>query len=193
MCRVLGVSASGYYAWRSARRRRERTADAALCCGRSARSTSASRGTYGVPRVHAELRDARRPRRPQAGRSADARGGLGGREPAQALHDDDVRDRDARPAPDLVERNFAAPGPEPALGRRHHVHPDVGRLPLPGRRPRCVEPARRRLGDGDAPAHRARARRARHGARAAAAERRHPSLRSGLPVHVDRLRRGAAS
>src|SRR5262249_34980826 len=47
-----------------------------------------------------------------------------------------------------------------ALGRRHHVHPDLGGLSLPRRRPRCLEPPGRGLGDGDASPHRARARRA---------------------------------
>ncbi len=41
--------------------------------------------------------------------------------------------------------------PEQAVGGRHHLHADLGRLSLPGRRARCVQPADRRLGDGDAP------------------------------------------
>ena len=44
---------------------------------------------------------------------------------------------------------------EPALGRRHHLRPDPGRLPVPGHRPRRVQPARRRLGHGGASSHRA--------------------------------------
>jgi putative transposase len=55
MARVLGVAASGYYAWRrrvpSARAR----ADAALK-ERIGTIHAASRGTYGAPRIHAELR-----------------------------------------------------------------------------------------------------------------------------------------
>ena len=54
MCRLLGVSSSGYYAWfgRSAARRTR--ADEEL----TARIRSIhehSRGTYGSPRIHAEL------------------------------------------------------------------------------------------------------------------------------------------
>jgi hypothetical protein len=56
-CRTLGVSTSGYDVWRTAeaepcRRRRE---DAELC-STIAQIHRQSRGTYGAPRVHAELR-----------------------------------------------------------------------------------------------------------------------------------------
>jgi len=69
-----------------------------------------SRETYGSPRIHAELREAGE----HHGRKRIARlmraGGLIG-----ASHRRGVvttrRDREARPAPDLVERNFAAAAP----------------------------------------------------------------------------------
>ena len=55
LCKILGVSRSGYYAWRdrppSARQRQ----DAALC-ERIEQIHERSRRTYGAPRVHAELR-----------------------------------------------------------------------------------------------------------------------------------------
>ncbi len=54
MCRLLGVSASGYYAWRkrpeSARVERDRDLLAKI-----RQAHAASRGVYGSPRVHAEL------------------------------------------------------------------------------------------------------------------------------------------
>jgi putative transposase len=43
--------------------------------------------------------------------AADARGGASRRKPAQLDNQITVRDRDARPAPDLVERNFTAGRP----------------------------------------------------------------------------------
>jgi transposase InsO family protein len=43
--------------------------------------------------------------------AADARGGAQGRKPAQLDNHHSARDRAARPAPDLVERNFSAPAP----------------------------------------------------------------------------------
>jgi transposase InsO family protein len=54
-CRVLRVSASGYYEWRGRAPSLRTVADAALTAQiREIHATS--RGTYGVPRVHAELR-----------------------------------------------------------------------------------------------------------------------------------------
>jgi putative transposase len=55
MCRVLGVSPSGYYAWRRRSPSRRAQRDAELLD--QIRAVHAkSRGIYGAPRVHAELR-----------------------------------------------------------------------------------------------------------------------------------------
>lgn len=54
LCRVLGVSPSGYYAWRQRPPSRRAQADAALA-ERIRQIHQASGGTYGAPRVHAEL------------------------------------------------------------------------------------------------------------------------------------------
>ena len=56
MCRVLGVSLSGYYAWVSRRPSVRARSDAALV-ERIGSIHAASHGTYGSPRVHAELCD----------------------------------------------------------------------------------------------------------------------------------------
>lgn len=53
-CRVLGVSRSGYYAWRGRRTSARAQADARLG-ERIASIHQASRGTYGSSRAHAEL------------------------------------------------------------------------------------------------------------------------------------------
>ncbi len=55
MCRVLGVSSSGYYAWRTRPTAPRATSDAHLAV-EIAGAHQRSRGTYGSPRVHAELR-----------------------------------------------------------------------------------------------------------------------------------------
>ena len=53
MCRVLGVSSSGYHAWVKRRPSRRAETDAVLIAAIRAAHT-ASRGTYGAPRVHAD-------------------------------------------------------------------------------------------------------------------------------------------
>lgn len=55
MCRVLGVSPSGYYAWRRRGPPRRAQRDAELL-ERIKLIHSRSRGIYGAPRIHAELR-----------------------------------------------------------------------------------------------------------------------------------------
>ena len=54
MCRVLGVSPSGYYAWRSRGRSPRARCDEELR-GMIRTLHEASRGTYGAPRMHAGL------------------------------------------------------------------------------------------------------------------------------------------
>ena len=70
MARVLGVSESGFHAWRQRPASAHATADAALL--KRVRTIHAtSRETYGVPRVHAELRASDQGAREQE-RSMDA-------------------------------------------------------------------------------------------------------------------------
>ena len=54
MCRVLGVSRSGYYAWRK-RPPSKRDQKDAMLTKRIRQIHENSRGTYGSPRVHAAL------------------------------------------------------------------------------------------------------------------------------------------
>ena len=106
-CRVLRVSTSGYYEWRGRPPSRRALADAALSV--QIREIHArSRGTYGVPRVHAELRLGRGLR---CGRKRVAR--LMRIERLQGTYR--RRGKHARPAPavhdDLVQRRFQADAP----------------------------------------------------------------------------------
>lgn len=110
MCRVLGVSPSGFWAW-SKRPPSERARSDAALTGEIRRIHVRSRGTYGVPRVHAELRyDGTRCSRKRVARLMRA-DGLAGVHRRRAIRTT-VRDRDAAPAPDLVNRTFRAPGPD---------------------------------------------------------------------------------
>lgn len=109
MCRVLGVSPSGFYAWRHRPPSARSRADAQLSL-RVSVIHQCSHATYGAPRVHAELRA----EGIKVGRKRVARllkkAGLVGASRRKWIHTT-VRDRNARPAPDLVERNFDAPQP----------------------------------------------------------------------------------
>jgi len=106
MARVLGVSTAGYYAWRSRPPSARCIADDALL--KRVRTIHAgSRGTYGAPRVHAELRDEGR----AVGKKRIARlmrtAGIVGISRRRGIVTT-RRDHNARPAPDLVDRNFTA-------------------------------------------------------------------------------------
>jgi len=110
MCRVLGVSPSGYYAWRSREPSLRYRADASL--GERIRLIhERSWGTYGTPRIHAELQEGgERVSRKRVARLLKEVG-LQGVSRRKAIRTT-VRSENARPAPDLVERDFAAPGPD---------------------------------------------------------------------------------
>ena len=108
MCRTLGVSTSGYYAWCRREPSARSCVDEALE-RRIVEIHAASRGTYGVPRIHAELAaDGVAVGRKRVSRLMRRAGieGISRRRRAWTTR----RDRDARPAPDLVERDFGAPG-----------------------------------------------------------------------------------
>ena len=110
VCAVLGLSASGYYAWRKRPESRRRADNRALL--RDIRRTHAeSGGCYGAPRVHAALRAAGR----RVGRNRIARlmrlDGLRG----LAALPRRVRTTNSRHdypiAPDRLRRNFLATAP----------------------------------------------------------------------------------
>jgi len=109
MCRVLGVSLSGFYA----RLKSPLSARARKDAESSERITEIHRrshGTYGAPRIHAELKA----QGIRVGRKRVARlmreAGLHGASRRKWITTT-VRDRSARPAPDLVNRSFTAPAP----------------------------------------------------------------------------------
>ena len=110
MARVLGVSKAGYYAWVHRPPSAHAVADNALL-KRIRTIYATSRQTYGAPRVHAELRA----QGEQHGRKRIARlmreGGLVGASHRRGGPVTTQRDKEARPAPDLVDRDFTAMGP----------------------------------------------------------------------------------
>jgi putative transposase len=109
MCRVLGVSPSGYYAWRHRKPSARVRKDAEL--SEKIRSYhEASRGTYGAPRIHADWADedirVGRKRVTRLMRAAGLQGVSRHKGPRTT-----VRDAQKRPALDLVNRNFTAVAP----------------------------------------------------------------------------------
>jgi putative transposase len=110
VARVLGVSESGFHAWRQ-RPVSARAAADKMLLKRVRTIHASSRETYGVPRVHAQLRAAGE----KHGRKRIARlmrvAGLVGASRRRTGVTTTRRDKDARPAPDLVDRNFVASQP----------------------------------------------------------------------------------
>ena len=114
LCQVLGVSQSGYFAWRARPPSRRQRADMVLLA--HVRSAFAlSNGTYGSPRMACELRDQ----------------GLavGRRRTARLMRDNGLRARQKRRfkrttdsdhawpmAPNLLDQDFSATGPNEKSG-----------------------------------------------------------------------------
>lgn len=110
MCRILGLSPAGFYAWLGRAPSSRAVANAALT-EQIRKIHKASRESYGRPRIVAELRDeGAMVGQNRVGRLMKAAGIEGvSRRRRKGLT---RRDPDARPAPDLVERNFVADGPD---------------------------------------------------------------------------------
>ena len=110
MCRVLGVSSSGYYTWRSRGRSNRAKHDEAL--GGTIRAIhEASGGTYGAPRMHAELTaNGRRVSRKRVARLM-REAGLAGVSRRRGTRTTRV-DQSHCVVPDRVERQFQADAPD---------------------------------------------------------------------------------
>lgn len=108
MCDLLGVSASGYYAW-SRRLRSQRSLSDEKLLARIRSIHEWSRGTYGAPRIHAELVASGTPISRKRVARLMRKAGLQGAS-RRRWATTTVRDKRIRPAPDLVERDFSAEG-----------------------------------------------------------------------------------
>ena len=110
MCRVLGVNRSGYYAWRK-RPPSKRAQKDAMLTKKIRQIHDNSRGTYGSPRVHAALQAegirVGKKRVARLMKEADLRGAGRRKRPSTT-----IQEEGARPAPDLVERDFSAEKPD---------------------------------------------------------------------------------
>jgi putative transposase len=184
MCRVLGVAPSGYYAWRRRGPSARAQEDARL--SRQIQTIhTCTRGTYGVPRVHAELTEAE----PQVGCNRVARlmrglglQGVSWRKGTRTT----LRHPDRRPAPDLVQRDVTAQTPSQLWVADITYSPTWAAFLYLA----VVLDAfsRRVVGWAMATHLRAGARCVGDGSHPAPAKGGHPPLRSGLSVHLHRLR-----
>jgi putative transposase len=110
VCRVLGISTSGYYAWqhRTPSARAQRDAELTM---KIHTIHLESRGTYGAPRVHADLAAqgirVGRKRVARLMRAASVQG-VSRRKWVTTT----TRDPEARTAPDLMQRDFRVDGPD---------------------------------------------------------------------------------
>ena len=106
LCRMVGLSRSGFYAWLNREESDRAVADEQLREKVVAIHTE-SYGTYGVPRIHAELQaegvSVSRKRVHKLMRLSNIQG-ITRRRGFKTT----VRDQENRPAPDLVERKFEA-------------------------------------------------------------------------------------
>jgi putative transposase len=116
LCRMLGVSKSGYYAWRS-RPPSKRSREDYTLTEKIREVHHRSRETYGSPRVHAELRAlgvrCGRRRVARLMRVAGLQGCMRSRKRRTTR-----RDPRAAPAPDLLRRDFVATQPKAGSGWR---------------------------------------------------------------------------
>lgn len=111
LCRLLHVSRSGFYRWQQAapaRADREHT-DQALSA-RIAEIHEDSDSTYGSPRITAELREEGRPVNHKRVARLMRRRGIVGVHLRKKVRTT-VPAPDAVPVPDLLQRDFSAPGP----------------------------------------------------------------------------------
>ena len=149
MCRVLGLSPSGYYDWLT-RPPSDRARRDIELQGKILLSWGGSGETYGCPRIQAELQAAgeRVSRKRVARLMRDL--GIQGVTRRRFKTATTRKDAKARPAPDLVNRYFSADGPDQlwVADITHDAH--LGWLAVPRGRAGCLEPPHRGLGDGSA-------------------------------------------
>ena len=185
MCRVLGVSPSGYYAWRG-RGRSPRTRCDEELRGMIRTLHEASSGTYGAPRVHAGLMAGGC----RVGRKRVARlmreSGLAGVSRRRGTRTTRL-DPSHRAVPDRVERQFQADAPDRIWVADITYVPTWAGVRVPSGRARRVQPPDRRVVHGPSSSHRTGARGAQHGAGTAPALWGRESFGPGNAVHFARL------
>jgi transposase InsO family protein len=109
MCHALGVSESGYYAWRK-REPRPRQVENGRLTEQIAQAFQRGRGVYGSPRVHAELRAQGINSGTQRVARLMRQAGLRAVQKQRRVRTTESRHSDPV-APNLLQRDFTAPAP----------------------------------------------------------------------------------
>jgi transposase InsO family protein len=111
LCRVLEIARSSYYRWRSAAEARAARARAdAQLAERIAAIHAAHDGTYGSPRITADLRDQGVQVNHKRVERVMRRHGIAGLRLRRKVRTT-VPAQDTAPVPDLLRRDFTAPAP----------------------------------------------------------------------------------
>ena len=188
MCRAFGVNRTGFHNWER-RAPSDRALQDAWLTEKIKQIHDASRGVYGAPRIHAELRMEHNIR---VGRKRVARlmkaAGISGVRPRKRWKTT-IRIPGITPASDLVERQFRPASPNVVwVADITYLRTGEG-LAVPRRGTGRLLAPDRRLVDGHAHALDTGRRRAQDGARPPAPRARtDPSLRPGLAVRESRVR-----
>src|SRR5680860_474046 len=113
-CRLLEVSESWFYKWkdRPPTPRQERQVELDLAVKASFDDSGGTPGTYGSPRVVADLVEAGWEVSVNTVAASMARQGLVGRSPKRKRRSLTRPDKAAAPIPDLIRRDFAAEKPD---------------------------------------------------------------------------------
>jgi len=110
LCRTLQVSRAGYYAWKERKPSARALADAQLT-DQIVAVHQQSRGTYGAPRVHAQLQAVGQPTARKRVARLMRQAGLTGTHRRRRRVQTTVADPTATPAPHVVNRQFQADAP----------------------------------------------------------------------------------
>ena len=137
LLRVLNIGASTYYAWvKQAEQPCDRDVVDLGLISNIHEMWEASGRTYGADRVHRRLRrDGIRVGRKRVERLMAGQGWQGAFPRRAGAVAPPSRTLGATPAPDLVNRQFTADGPNRLLGRRRHPYPVRRGRVLAGRGP----------------------------------------------------------
>src|SRR5215207_8161847 len=144
LCKVLGVSQSGYFA-RKSRPASQRQREDLVLLAHVRSAFQLSNETYGSPRLTRELQD----QGLSVGRRRTARlmreNGLRARQPRRFKRTTDSHHA-FLVAPNLLDQDFSAERPDEKWGRGYLLRVDPGGLAVPGGRHGPLRPACRGLG-----------------------------------------------